>query len=133
MKAVAASLFLAGLAVSVAQGTPHVDVARLDYGLAARALAPGVWVVEGANADFSVANGCNIINTGFIATGKGVVVINTGPSKRYGEQLRALISRTTNERLRTSRETPASWTYRWADEEEKPYLRATAFWDMPAM
>ena len=56
-----------------------------------------MWVVEGANADFSPGNGCNIINTGFIATGSGVLVINTGPSKRYGEQLRALIARTTNE------------------------------------
>ena len=73
------------------------NVARLDYGLRARALADGVWVVEGANDDFSVANGCNIINTGFVATGAGVLVLNTGPSRRYGEQLRALIARTTRE------------------------------------
>ncbi len=97
MKSLAALLLMAAFAAPVAQGTPRVDVARLDYGLSARALAPGVWVVEGANADFAVANGCNIINTGFIATGKGVVVINTGPSRRYGEQLRALIAKTTAE------------------------------------
>jgi quinoprotein relay system zinc metallohydrolase 1 len=92
---VAIALLAAGSAF--AQTAPKVELARLDYGLAARALAPGVWVVEGANADFSPANGCNIINTGFIATGAGVVVINTGPSKRYGEQLRALIERTVRE------------------------------------
>ncbi len=97
MKALLASLLLAAFANPLAQGTPRVDLGRLDYGLAARALAPGVWVVEGANADFTPANGCNIINTGFIATGSGVLVINTGPSRRYGEQLRALIARTTNE------------------------------------
>jgi len=97
MKALLASLLLAAFANPLAQGTPRVDLGRLDYGLAARALAPGVWVVEGANADFTPANGCNIINTGFIATGSGVLVINTGPSKRYGEQLRALIAKTTNE------------------------------------
>lgn len=73
------------------------DPKTLDYRLQARALAPGVWVVEGDNADFSVANGCNIINTGFIATGAGVVVVNTGPSRLYGEQLRRLIARTTSE------------------------------------
>ena len=73
------------------------DRATLDYRLQARALAPGVWVVEGDNADFSLANGCNIINTGFIATGSGVLVINTGTSRLYGEQLRALIERTTRE------------------------------------
>jgi len=91
----AIALLAAGSAFS--QTAPKVDIARLDYGLAARQLAPGVWVVEGANADFSPANGCNIINTGFIATGAGVVVLNTGPSKRYGEQLRALIERTVRE------------------------------------
>jgi glyoxylase-like metal-dependent hydrolase (beta-lactamase superfamily II) len=80
-----------------ADGGPVVDVARLDYGLRARALAPGAWVVEGANADFAVANGCNIINTGFFTTGAGVVVVNTGTSRLYGEQLRALIARTTSE------------------------------------
>ncbi len=66
-----------------------------DYALRARPLADGVWVVEGANADFSPANGCNIINTGFIATDEGALVINTGPSRLYGEQLRALIERST--------------------------------------
>ena len=75
----------------------QADGARLDYKLAARALADGVYVVEGANADFAPANGCNIINTGFIVTGTGVLVINTGPSKLYGEQFRALIARTTRE------------------------------------
>jgi quinoprotein relay system zinc metallohydrolase 1 len=68
--------------------------AAQDYGLKALAVAPEVWVVAGANADFSPANGCNIINTGFIATDAGVLVINTGPSRLYGEQLRALAERT---------------------------------------
>lgn len=91
MKAWVLALWLA------AAGAHAVDAARLDYQLRARELASGVWVVEGANADFAPANGCNIINTGFIATGAGVLVVNTGPSKRYGEQLRALIGRTTRE------------------------------------
>ncbi len=75
----------------------RADPATLDYRLQARALADGVYVVEGANDDFAPGNGCNIINTGFIVTGAGVVVVNTGPSRRYGEQLRALIARTTRE------------------------------------
>lgn len=82
---------------AAAQPPNRAQRATLDYGLQARALAPGVYVVEGANDDFSPANGCNIINTGFIVTGAGVVVVNTGPSRRYGEQLRALIERTTRE------------------------------------
>lgn len=80
-----------------ASARAEADLAALDYHLAARAVAPGVWVVEGANADFAPGNGCNIVNTAFVATGAGVVVINTGPSRRYGDQLRALIARTTAE------------------------------------
>jgi quinoprotein relay system zinc metallohydrolase 1 len=71
------------------------NVATLDYQLQPRALAEGVYVVEGINADFSPKNGCNIINTGFIVTNAGVLVINTGPSRLYGEQLRQAIARVT--------------------------------------
>jgi quinoprotein relay system zinc metallohydrolase 1 len=70
--------------------------ANLDYQLKPRQLAPDVYVVEGANADFSPRNGCNIINTGFIVTKDGVLVINTGPSRIYGEQLRLAIARVTS-------------------------------------
>jgi quinoprotein relay system zinc metallohydrolase 1 len=72
------------------------DIKTLDYQLKPRALADGVYVVEGANADFSPQNGCNIINTGFIVTQAGVLVINTGPSRLYGEQLRQAIARVTS-------------------------------------
>jgi quinoprotein relay system zinc metallohydrolase 1 len=98
---VGAALLLGG-ACAVAQtpgatAAPQVDMARFDLGLQAREVGAGVYVVEGTNADFSQANGCNIINTGFVVTGAGVLVINTGTSKRQGEQLRALITRTTTE------------------------------------
>jgi quinoprotein relay system zinc metallohydrolase 1 len=76
---------------------PAPDLARLHYGLQARQIADRTWVLEGAVEDFSRANGCNIINTGFIATGDGVVVINTGPSRLYGEQQRQEIARVTKE------------------------------------
>ena len=76
------------------------DMARLDYDLKPRPIAPGTWVIEGEVADFSRANGCNIINTAFIDTGDGVVVINTGPSRLYGEQQRRAIERTTKAPVR---------------------------------
>ncbi|MCP5271274.1 MAG: quinoprotein relay system zinc metallohydrolase 1 [Burkholderiaceae bacterium] len=93
MKRRAATLVLA---LSACVAAP-VSAQALDYRLKARPLAPDVYVVEGANADFSPANGCNIINTGFIVTDAGVLVVNTGPSRLYGEQLRALIARTTRQ------------------------------------
>lgn len=93
-------------ACSAAQPAAGIDAAatpaqarkaQLDYGLKARSVGPGVWVVEGAVDDFSQDNGCNIINTGFIQTDAGALVINTGPSRLYGEQLRTLVQRTTSQ------------------------------------
>lgn len=74
--------------------------AQLDHGLRPRQIAEHTWVIEGAVADFSRVNGCNIINTAFIATGEGVVVVNTGPSRGYGEQQRRAIERLTREPVR---------------------------------
>lgn len=70
------------------------DIATLDYRLQPRQIAPNVWVIEGAVADFEPKNGCNIINTGWIVTPAGVTVINTGPSWRYGQQQRHAIEQT---------------------------------------
>ena len=78
-----------GQAVPVTTANP----ATFDYGLAPRELAPGHWVIEGAVDDFGRHNGCNIINTAFILTAQGPVVINTGPSRLYGEQQRRAVNR----------------------------------------
>lgn len=82
------------LALSLLAGASTAGAQGLDYQLKARSIAKDTWVIEGAHADFSPKNGCNIINTGFIATSAGTWVINTGPSKRYGEQQRKLIEQT---------------------------------------
>lgn len=66
-----------------------------DYRLQPRQVAADTWVLEGRMEDFSLANGGNIVNTAFIATPAGVVVIDTGPSRRYGEQFLAAIRRVT--------------------------------------
>lgn len=77
--------------------TTAAGAAGKTYDLKATLVADGVWIVEGSTANFSKTNGGNIVNTGFIETGEGVVVIDTGPSKRYGEAFRALIERQTSE------------------------------------
>ncbi|MDU9022865.1 quinoprotein relay system zinc metallohydrolase 1 [Pseudomonas corrugata] len=66
-----------------------------DYSLKPRQIAEGTWLLEGSTENFAKANGGNIVNTGFIVTDAGVVVIDTGPSKRYGEALRQVIAATT--------------------------------------
>lgn len=77
------------------QAPNRADIATLNYHLLPRQIAKDTWVIEGALDDFSRANGCNIINTAFIATSAGVVVVNTGPSRLYGEQQRQAIERAT--------------------------------------
>lgn len=69
--------------------------APFDYGLRAEKIADGVHVFEGRPEHFTRDNGGNIVNTGYIETAAGAVVIDTGPSRRYGEQMRAAIEAAT--------------------------------------
>jgi quinoprotein relay system zinc metallohydrolase 1 len=69
--------------------------AAYDYHLKPVQVAPGVYEFVGVNENFTRANGGNIANTGFIVGPKGVVVIDTGPSRLYGEQQRAAIAQVT--------------------------------------
>lgn len=71
--------------------------AELDYALQPREIAPNTYVVEGSTQHFTRDNGGNIQNVGFIVTEAGVVVIDTGPSRLYGEQLRAAIGEITQQ------------------------------------
>jgi quinoprotein relay system zinc metallohydrolase 1 len=76
---------------------PLASAGSLSYDLEARQIAQGTFVFEGANEDFSFDNGGNITNIGVIATGDGAVVINTGPSRLFGEALRESIWALTGE------------------------------------
>lgn len=66
-----------------------------DYALKPQAVADGVYVFAGRTENFSRDNGGNIVNTGFIIGPDGVIVIDTGPSRAYGEQQRAAIAAVT--------------------------------------
>jgi quinoprotein relay system zinc metallohydrolase 1 len=59
-----------------------------DYGLHGQRVADDVYVFIGRDEDFDTVNGGNIVNTGFIMTASGLVVIDSGPSLRYGQQMR---------------------------------------------
>lgn len=74
--------------------------APLSYQLTAELVAENTWVLQGKLEDFSKRNGGNIVNTGFIVTGEGVIVIDTGPSLRYGKAMRALIESKTSQPIR---------------------------------
>lgn len=70
--------------------------AELRYRLEPRQIAEGTWLFEGSTENFEKSNGANIVNTAFIVTAEGVVVIDTGPSRRYGEEMREAIARVTD-------------------------------------
>ncbi|MBH3341567.1 quinoprotein relay system zinc metallohydrolase 1 [Pseudomonas mendocina] len=84
-------LFLLALGTGFAQA--------LDYQLQPRQIADGVWLLEGSTDNFAAENGGNIVNVGFIETADGVVVIDTGPSRRYGEALRQSIEKATGKQV----------------------------------
>ncbi len=87
--------FLQSLAVGCAccaYGPAHARL--LDYKLAANEIASDTWTVYGASEYFNFDNGGNIVNVAFIEVPDGVVVVDTGPSRRYGEALLALIEKT---------------------------------------
>lgn len=71
-------------------------MADMDYALKPRQIAEGTWLLEGSTENFAKANGGNIVNVAFIVTEAGVVVIDTGPSRRYGEALRQAIASVTS-------------------------------------
>jgi uncharacterized sulfatase len=91
----ACALALAPTLALTAAEPAAAPAARFDYRLDARRIAPGVYVFIGLREDFSQENGGNIVNTGFLVGDSGVIVIDTGPSRRYGEQMLAAIRRVT--------------------------------------
>ncbi|MEN9847393.1 MAG: hypothetical protein RL368_133, partial [Pseudomonadota bacterium] len=72
------------------------DAAELNYQLTPRQLSSDTYVFVGKTEDFSFENGGNIVNTAFVMTSAGVVVIDTGSSLRYGEQMRQAITKITD-------------------------------------
>jgi quinoprotein relay system zinc metallohydrolase 1 len=69
--------------------------AESSYHLHPVSVAKDTYVFIGDTHFFNPANGGNIVNTGFIVTDDGVVVIDTGPSLRYGQEMRRAIAEVT--------------------------------------
>ena len=82
----------AGAAMCACCGRVHAQ--QLAYDLTATEIASGTWAVHGCSDYFTLENGGNIVNIAFIEVPDGVVVVDTGPSRRYGETLLQLIEKT---------------------------------------
>ncbi|KAF0806203.1 hypothetical protein A6D6_01783 [Alcanivorax xiamenensis] len=71
-----------------------------DYHLKPVAVAERTWMVQGRREELSEDNGGDIANAAFIATGDGVIVIDTGSTLSYGRALRAAIATVTDQPVR---------------------------------
>ncbi len=75
--------------VSAAQGAG-------DYHLEPDEIAQGVYVFWGVNEPQTEANGARIANDGFIVGDEAVLVVDTGSTRRYGDQMLAAIATVTD-------------------------------------
>ncbi len=64
-----------------------VFAAPKTYSLAPRQVARGLWMIEGTTEYFSDENGGAIVNCALLDTPDGLIIIDTGPSLRYGAEL----------------------------------------------
>lgn len=71
-----------------------------DYPITPQQIAPDSWVVIADTGYFTPANGGFLVNTAFIASDDGVLVIGSGPSRTFGEQYRRVIEATTGKPVR---------------------------------
>lgn len=63
--------------------------APLAYDIEPRPVGDGIWMIHGADTPIAMANGGAIANITIIATDAGTVLIDCGPSLRYGQALKA--------------------------------------------
>jgi len=68
--------------------TQPVAAAPRSYALEPKLSAPGIWMIEGSTDYFSDENGGAIVNCVLLDTNDGLVVVDTGPSLKYGEALK---------------------------------------------
>lgn len=73
----------------------EADAAALTYDLKPQKLTDGVWMVAGAQETIDQKNGGAIANIAILDSTAGAIIIDTGPSKKYGETLRALAKQLT--------------------------------------
>lgn len=80
---------LGGMAAALTAPRAFAAVKR-QYRLEPVPVAHDMWMIEGATEYFTDANGGAIVNCALIRTEDGIVIVDSGPSRRYGEALLAL-------------------------------------------
>lgn len=60
----------------------------LTYSLKPERLTDGIWIIRGAQETMNLSNGGAVANITIMDTKAGAVIVDTGPSHRYGDALR---------------------------------------------
>ena len=76
-----------------------LDAAPLRYTLKPQRLADGIWMIPGAQEAITKGNGGAIANVVIFDTTAGAVIVDTGPSRRYGEALSKLARELTGKEI----------------------------------
>ena len=77
--------------IGAASASPAFAQARLVYDLTPLPIADGAWMIEGGTEYFDKQNGGAVVNVTLLKGETGIIVVDTGPSLRYGEALSALV------------------------------------------
>jgi quinoprotein relay system zinc metallohydrolase 1 len=85
-------IVLGGLMVAL---PASVWAAVEDYPLDPVVVADGIWMIHGADAPILFANGGAIANIVIIDTPTGTILVDSGPSMRYGRALKAVAEKLT--------------------------------------
>jgi len=84
------SLLLGASALSLFCCCPPGRTEPRQYDLKPRKLTDGVWVTRGSDEEINERNGGAIANVAILDSTEGAILIDTGPSRRFGEALMAL-------------------------------------------
>lgn len=76
--------------LSAAFALPRAARAANDYSLTPKEVSDRIWIIEGTKETYSRENGGAAVNSALIGTDTGIVVIDTGPTQKYGIALRRL-------------------------------------------
>ncbi len=81
---------VAGTAAAPYLAAFGLEAQELTYDLKPQRLVDGVWLIRGAQEAITRGNGGAIANVAVLDTTAGAVIVDTGPSLRYGEALAKL-------------------------------------------
>ncbi|MDE1914474.1 MAG: quinoprotein relay system zinc metallohydrolase 1 [Sphingomonadales bacterium] len=79
---------LAGLVAAPLVAPVMSRAAAPDYTITPTPVADGIWMITGADEGIAFDNGGAIANITVIATPAGTVLVDSGPSLRYGQRLK---------------------------------------------